>query len=59
MLASGWSAAQCWVPCSPLHSLFLPTSAWTESPKLVFGKAIGEDVSVGTALLANFSTSGR
>ena len=23
MLAIGWSAAQCWVPCSPLHSLFL------------------------------------
>ena len=28
--AIGWSTAQCWVPCSPLHSLFLPTSAWTE-----------------------------
>ena len=46
-------------PLFPLTFFVSPTSAWTESPKLVFGKAIGEDVSVGTALLANFSTSGR
>ena len=50
--AIGWSAAQCWVPCSPLHSLFLPRPVRGQrerSPKLVFGKAIGEDVSVGTS----------
>ena len=62
--AIGWSTAQCWVPCS-LYILCFSIQCVDRKRRDLkvtltgVGMAIGEDVSVATTLLANFSTSGR
>ena len=52
--AIGWSAAQCWVPCSPLTFFVSPPDQCVDReravPKVGVWKGhFGEDVSVGTS----------